>query len=135
MSKIVFLFALLLSFSLTAKEEVLTLDRVVPNNFELAFPNDDNIEPVLSDFKVKNAVLMSNELGERFAVVTIENRSSGSRTLNQKHLMAQVSNGERISPQAFSQTFNEGETLSLTINFGENKFPLLWEHSIHSNIT
>ena len=125
MSKIVFLFALLLSFSLTAKEEVLTLDRVVPNNFELAFPNDDNIEPVLSDFKVKNAILMSNELGERFAVVTIENRSSGSRNLNQKHLMAQVSNGERISPQAFSQTFNGGETLSLTINFGENKFPLL----------
>ena len=125
MSKIVFLFALLLSFSLTAKEEVLTLDRVVPINFELAFPNDDNIEPVLSDFKVKNAILMSNELGERFAVVTIENRSSGSRNLNQKHLMAQVSNGERISPQAFSQTFNGGETLSLTINFGENKFPLL----------
>lgn len=122
---------LFLSFPLLliANEDVISVDRVVPTSIELAFPNERNIEPELSDFQVNNFILMSNEEGERFAVVTIKNVSSGSRTLNHNHLMAQVSNGSRINPLPFKQPFKGDETISLTIGFGESKFPLLTVYS------
>lgn len=113
------------SASVFANQDVISVDRVVPNSFELAFPNDRNLEPELSDFQVQNVVLMSNDNGERFAVVTLTNLSSGSRTLNHNHLMAQVSNGARINPQPFKHAFRGNETVSLTIAFGESQFPLL----------
>lgn len=115
----------ILPFLVSANEDVISVDRVVPNSIELAFPNERNIEPELSDFQINNFILMSNDEGERFAVVTIKNLSSGSRTLNHSHLMAQVSNGARINPLPFKHAFNGDETVSLTINFGESKFPLL----------
>ncbi|WP_462156367.1 hypothetical protein [Pseudoalteromonas piscicida] len=117
----------LLAFAVNAQaaEEALTIDSVVPNNMELAFPNDTNIYPDISDFKVLNAVLMSNENGERWAMITIKNQSSGRRTLTQKHLLALTANGQRIAPMKLSESFDGGETLSLTLAFGENKFPLL----------
>lgn len=118
-----------MSLSLCANQNVISVDRVVPHSVEFAFPNERNVLPELSDFQVKNFVLMSNENGERFAVVTIQNLANGSRTLNHKHLMAQVSNGERIRPLAFEQMFKDNETLSLTIQFGESTFPLLTIYS------
>jgi hypothetical protein len=116
---------LLLSPLAYADEDVLTLDRVVPNNFELAVPNDSNIQPSESDFRVINLALMSNEAGERWAVATIKNMSSGRRTLTQRDLMALTANGQRIHPREISQSFNGDETISLVVNFGEIKFPLL----------
>lgn len=125
MPKLLLLLVTTLSFALVGKEDILTLDRVVPHGLELSFPNDENIAPEISDFEVKNTILMSNENGERFAVVTIKNVSSGSRTLNHNHLMAQVTNGARINPQPFKHAFKGNETVSITIGFGESKFPLL----------
>ncbi|ATD09604.1 MULTISPECIES: hypothetical protein [Pseudoalteromonas] len=116
---------LMLAVNAQAAEEALTIDSVVSNNMELAFPNDANIYPDISDFKVLNAVLMSNENGERWAMITIKNESSGRRTLTQKHLLALTANGQRIAPMKLSESFDGGETLSLTLAFGENKFPLL----------
>ena len=108
-----------------ADQDTLTLDRVVPNNFELAFPNDSNIQPTESDFRIVNLALMSNEAGERWAVATIQNMASGRRTLTKSDLMALTANGRRIHPRELSQSFNGDETISLVVNFGEIKFPLL----------
>jgi hypothetical protein len=117
------------SFAAYSSDEALSIDRVVPNSFDLAFPNDSNIQPEQSDFEISNFALMSNDLGERWAVVTLTNLASGSRSLTNKHLLALVANGQRIAPTEFSQSFKAGETLSLTINFGESKFPLLSVYS------
>lgn len=117
---------LLLSFSSNANEtEVLTVDRVVPSNLELAFPNDRSIKPKSSDFELVNYVIMSNEMGERWAVVTLTNSSTGSRTLENGHLMALFANGKRKSPLEFKVSFEAKETQSITVSFGGNKFPIL----------
>lgn len=129
MLKIISWILLATSFVAYSSDEVLSIDRIVPNNFGLAFPNESNIQPEQSDFQVNNFVLMSNEVGERWAVVTLTNLASGSRSLTNKHLMALVANGQRIIPIEFSQNFKADETLSLTINFGESKFPLLSVYS------
>lgn len=116
----------LLPFSSHANEtEVLTVDRVVPKSLELAFPNDRSIKPKYSDFELVNYVVMSNNLGERWAVVTVKNISTGGRSFENGHLMALFANGIRKSPLAFKISFDGNETQSVTVSFGENKFPIL----------
>jgi hypothetical protein len=121
------------SFTSYANDDALSIDRVVPQNFELAFPNESNIQPEQSDFKINSFALMSNDEGERWAVVTATNLASGKRSLSQKHIMAIVANGKRVAPSEFLYSFNAHETLSLTINFGESKFPLLSVYSRANN--
>lgn len=117
------------SFCSHADEDVLTIDRVVSGSIELAFPNEQNLQPEQSDFEINNFVLMSNEAGERWAVVTLTNQASGRRALTHKQLMAIVADGRRVAPIEFLQSFKANETLSVTINFGNIKFPLLSVYS------
>ncbi|KGK00573.1 hypothetical protein [Thalassotalea sp. ND16A] len=115
-----------MSFSGLADEsEVLNVDRSVSTNIQLSFPNENNREPKESDFEVVNYVLMSNEIGERFAVITLLNTSSGNRVLEHKHLMALFADGFRSSPAEIKLNFEGHETQSTTIAFGESKFPIL----------
>ncbi|QLE87904.1 hypothetical protein FLM48_18330 [Shewanella sp. Scap07] len=104
---------------------MINVERSVSGNFNSSFPNPDNIQPDISDFKVINTVLMSNEQGERWAVVTLQNTARGQRTLNQNQLMALISSGERIVPERFKELFSSNETLSITLHFGQQKFPIL----------
>ena len=62
--------------SIASEADVLTVDRVVSTNLELAFPNDKNLRAKPSDFELVNYVIMSNEIGERWAVLTLTNRYS-----------------------------------------------------------
>ena len=126
MYKFLLLISILFSVSSYADEtEALTVDRVIANNLELAFPNDKNVKPKASDFELINYVVMSNDLGERWAVITLSNTSSGRRILEHDHLMALFADGKRKSPPAFNVSFEGHETQSITVSFGENKFPIL----------
>ena len=61
MAKFVFLMLIIMSWATQAEDKkVLTVDRVISNNINLSFPNDNNIKPKVSDFKIVNYVLMSN---------------------------------------------------------------------------
>jgi len=119
---IILLFACL---GLAAKNDVLTLDRVDVSNIKFAFENDSNVYPDESDFAIDHFVLMSNTNGERWGILTITNQSSGRRELQAKHIMALFADGSRYTPVNFKQPFNGNETQSITLNFGENKFPIL----------
>ena len=110
--------------------EVLNVDRSVANNINLSFPNDNNIKPKSGDFEIVNYVLMSNEMGERWSVITLTNLSSGNRDLEQDHLMALFADGSRKSPLQYKLNFKGNETQSITVSFGEYKFPIL---SIYSS--
>ncbi|MGL1956798.1 MAG: hypothetical protein OCD00_05715 [Colwellia sp.] len=126
MRKVIISVFFLLSFSSFANDtEVLTVDRVIPNNLELAFPNDRGIKPKSSDFELVNYVVMSNEEGERWAVITVRNSSTGGRSFENGHLMALFANGIRKPPLEFKINFEGNETQSITVSFGENKFPIL----------
>jgi len=113
-------------FTISANEtDVLIVDRVVSKNLELAFPNDKNLKPKPSDFELVNYVIMSNELGERWAVLTLTNTSRGNRTLEHDHIMAMFADGERKNPLELKLNFEGKETQSITVSFGESKFPIL----------
>jgi len=108
-----------------AANDALSIDQTPIHTMDLAFPNENNVQPSLGDFGIKNHVLMSNDEGERWAVVTIENEASGRRTLTNKHLLAILANGERIHPNDFSESFDGKEMKSVTMSFGYSKFPIL----------
>ena len=105
--------------------DVFNVDRIVSNDVELNFTNDGDIQPKTSDFIVVNYVLMSNEKGDRRAVVTLENQSSGSRIFKSDQVMALMGDGRRISPHTYKQKFTRGESISMTLSFGNSKTPIL----------
>lgn len=111
--------------------KTLSVDQQVSQTF--AFQNDDGIKPKAGTFALRHYVLMSNEAGERWAVLTLENTSSGSRTLEQAHIMALFADGKRLFPRAYSENFKGSELKSITINFGPHKFPILSLHVDKSN--
>ncbi|WP_395341264.1 hypothetical protein PN836_018820 [Ningiella sp. W23] len=112
-----------------ANQETLSIDTPLPSEFELVFPNDTNLQPEESEFRVLDFVLMSNEKGERWVVVTLKNEASGRRTFNHKHIMGLLADGTRLHPRKISQSFVAKESLSVIIDFGPNKFPLLRVYS------
>ncbi|MGJ8680007.1 hypothetical protein [Paraglaciecola sp.] len=107
------------------ENEVLNVDRSVSKHIEFSFPNNKGIRPKHSDFELINYVIMSNDLGERWAVLTLTNTSSGNRVLEQDHIMATFANGVRKSPLEFKLNFGGNEIQSITVSFGESKFPIL----------
>lgn len=125
-----FLFLLVLCGNVfAAQNNVLNVDRAIPNSMHLSFPNDNNITPKKSDFSILNYVLMSNEEGERWAVITLTNLASGKRELNQEHLLALFADGSRLTPSDFKLGFNGDQTQSVTVSFAEHKFPILSVYS------
>ncbi|NQZ27746.1 MAG: hypothetical protein HRT55_15670 [Colwellia sp.] len=131
MKKYIVLALMVFSSAIQAEDtEVLNVDRSVANNINLSFPNDNNIKPKSGDFEIVNYVLMSNEMGERWSVITLTNLSSGNRDLEQDHLMALFADGSRKSPLQYKLNFKGKETQSITVSFGEYKFPIL---SIYSS--
>ena len=92
-----------------------------------SFENDAKRYPKQSQFSIVHSVLMSSESGRRLAVVTIENKASGSRILQADHIMALFADGRRVHPQSFDEgiKLDDGEKRSLTLSFGENEYPIL----------
>jgi hypothetical protein len=131
MAKYIVPFLILLSTATQAEViEILSVDRSVPRSINLSFPNDNNIKPKQGDFEIDNYVLMSNELGERWSVITLTNLSAGNRNLEHGHLIALFADGSRTSPLEYKLNFKGKETQSITVSFGEHKFPIL---SIYSS--
>jgi len=115
-----------LALSLEAYDaEVLIVERTVSKNIDLSFPNDENLKPKTGDFKVVNYVLMGSEAGERWSVVTLTNTSSGNRMFDQDQLMALFADGIRQNPLEYRLHFKGNETQSITVSFGNHKFPIL----------
>ncbi len=108
-----------------AQDDALTIDRVVSSDITLAFDNKKNIQPKKSSFMVENYILMSNEAGNRWAVVTLKNQSTGKRIFQSNQLLALFANGDRKSPLSHSEASAAGETKSLTLNFSTSHFPVV----------
>ena len=132
MKKWITLFGLFVaSGAFASQNEVINVERVVTEELKIAFPNDKNIRAQASDFEIKNYVMMSNEKGERWAVLTLSNTSTGARTLEHGHILATFADGERRHPHEFKLNFQDRETQSITVTFGEYQFPILTINTEH----
>ena len=129
MKKLLLLTTLLLASQasqLSANDRnALSIDRAISSDIEFNFPNDDNIYPHKSDFKVVNYVTMSNEYGQRKVTVTLQNTSTGDRIFVSDQIMALYANGHRSSPFEKKIRFKGKEVQTLTLSFSTSEFPIL----------
>ena len=108
-----------------SSNETLTIDEPTPKIINLKFPNKNNIEPKISEFQLISSILMSSRTGERWATLTIKNNSSHQRLLDKEHIVAIFANGETRNPVQVKHQFTGNEEITIIINFGESKFPIL----------
>lgn len=106
-------------------DEILAVDEPIPETVNLEFSDTNQLRPKLSEFELLSSILMSNISGERWATVTIKNNSSHQRILDNEHITAIFADGKTRNPVQVNHKFSNQEELTMTINFGKSKFPIL----------
>lgn len=106
-------------------DEILTIDEPTPKIIHLEFPDENKIKPKISEFQLTSSILMSSRTGKRWATVTIKNNSSHQRILDNEHIVAIFANGEKRHPTQLKHPFSGNEEITIVINFGESRFPIL----------
>lgn len=107
------------------KDIILHFDQPPAPINQFKFKQSDRLKPTRNNFRLIEAMFMSNNIGERWAIVTIENTSSGKRFLKNDHIIATLANGEQSQAFGLDDTFEGGEVLTKTIHFGDHKFPIV----------
>ena len=129
MQKIVLLMLLMSISCVNADDGIvgraLTIDQPISEGMRLQFENDDELTPKSSEFKILSSLLLSNEIGERWATITLENMSAQQRLLDNEHIVAVFADGDKRYPLNADQKFSGHEVITLILNFGVSKFPIL----------
>lgn len=116
----------LLSIPAFSQDATLRFDQPQINGNALFFPDDDDdIEPVANDFQLLQALFMSNELGERWALVTLKNTSTGQRFLKNENLVATFADGSQSRARNVQKRFRARENQTVSVFFGVKKFPIV----------
>ena len=106
-------------------DEILAIDEPIPETVNLEFSDTNGLLPRLGEFEVMSFILMSNSSGERWATVTLKNNSSHQRILDSEHITAVFADGEIRNPIRANHKFSSHEVVTMVINFGKSKFPVL----------
>ena len=106
-------------------DEALTVDEPISETVNLKFTDENMLMPKVSEFEVLSSILMSNISGMRWATVTIKNTSPHQRLLDNKHIIAIFADGEKRNPTQVNYIFSGQEEITMAINFGKSKFPIL----------
>lgn len=106
-------------------DKTLTFEPTPYQNTKLHCENDNDIFPANNDFDLLNYSIMSSEEGERFAFITLHNTSSGQRIFTQDQLIAILGDCSRKQPLAIEKKFAGDEIISLQVNLGLSRFPVL----------
>ena len=110
--------------AMDASTEVLQIENAAFKD-KPVFCEEDILDIKRNDFRLINYELMSSESGERFALISIKNTASGQRILRKENLVAIFADCTSVYPQEIEQTLAADETLTKTVYFGKNKFPII----------
>ena len=105
------------------KERIMQFDQTKVTHPRFRYEN--GLKPKPNDFRLREAAFMSNEIGERWAIITVENMSSGKRLLTRENIVATFADGSQANPSHLDETARAGELLTKTIFFGVRMFPIL----------
>lgn len=106
--------------------QVLQFDREYPGGTELRFDRGiREIQPEIGNFSLIEFRFMSNDIGERWALVSVENSSRGERFLKNRHLVATFADGRQTYARNLNDRVGGGERLSKAVFFGHSPFPLV----------
>lgn len=106
-------------------EHTLQFDPAQPQLDSLDFQQTKPLTPAKSDFKLISSSFMSNELGERWALVTVQNLSNGQRIIKNQHMVATFADGSQAYAKNLEAAIAGNAQLSRAVQFGVNKFPIV----------
>lgn len=92
----------------------------------LNFKHDDELKPVLNDFKIIQATYLSNNIGERWAIVTFENKSTGKRFLKNESIVATFADGNQNYGLNLDEMLKGNERITKSVFFGIHQFPIVY---------
>lgn len=91
----------------------------------LYFKHDDKLKPVANDFRIVRASYMSNRIGERWAIITFENKSSGQRLLKNEAVVATFADGYQTNAHNLNEIVKGNEQRTISVFFGKQQFPIV----------
>ncbi len=89
------------------------------------FCDEEFRKPSRNDFEIIDYDVMNSEIGQRFVLVSIRNNSTGQRILSNKDLLGIFANCKARFPETFKKKLSGGETVTQTLSFGVNRFPII----------
>ena len=120
---------LLLPIPLLAHEhepnDALFFDKPVANSFPAQFEIEEDLHPEQSSFRVLEVAFLSNEKGERWAMVNVFNTAASPRSIATNHVIALFADGSYRKPKSLSKRIDGGTTETILIPFGVSKTPLV----------
>jgi len=115
----------LMASEIATEDLILHFDDVQRTIKELHFKDDTKIKPEKGVFEIIEKYLMSNGLGERWAVVTIKNTSAGKRLLKNENIVATHADGSQSNAQNIDETLDGNDILTKAVLFRVHRFPIL----------
>lgn len=104
---------------------IIHFDTPKPLPSELHFDQPRELVPEPGDFELVHYDLMSNDLGERWALMTFRNTSTGQRLLKNQHVVATFANGAQAFAQNLDKRLAGGARYTQAVFFGTQKFPII----------
>ena len=109
----------------SAGDSILFFDQQTVPFDSLNFQRDRDLLPEPSDFRIVASSFLSNELGERWALITFENQASGQRLLKNEAIVATFADGYQRHSMNLDQVVKGGDVVTLSVSFGVRRFPIV----------
>lgn len=107
-------------------DHVVSFDEVLIAEDQIVYErNSKDLRPRLSEFQVSYRRFLSNDVGERFALVTFTKETGILRIVDEQDIVGILANGERLYPISIDGETRIGSRGTALLNFGPNKFPLV----------
>lgn len=108
------------------KDLVVSFDTVSIDSQRVDFAHDwKELRPDLSEFKIDYRRFLSNQVGERYALVTLVKEKGALRILDTRDVVGILANGQRLYPLKIEGEAQIGPRGSVLLHFGTHKFPLV----------
>lgn len=107
------------------KDKTLRFEVTPYKNSQVYCDNNKRIKPTKNDFELLDYTAMSSDQGDRIVLVTLKNVSNGQRLFNQSHIIAVLGDCSRTAPANIEKKFSGSEILTIRLNFGLNRYPIL----------
>ena len=106
--------------------QALQFDPISAPPKELAFePTLGDPRPQVSSFQINYHAFLSNELGERYALVTVSKSTASSSEFGTQDVIAVLASGQRIFPIRIEGERRITDRGTLLLAFGIQKFPVV----------
>ena len=91
----------------------------------LNFKHDNELRPTINDFRIIQTAYLSNNIGERWAIVTFENKSTGKRFLKNESIVATFADGNQSYALNLDEMLKGNEHITKSVFFGIHQFPIV----------